>query len=242
MPTQVYCRQWSGGMRPTSIASLLAGHHEPSIEIDTESKTSIWCFPNEVKTKEYQLIYSILTEKELDRAGRFKHDGAKQLFVMAHAALHLLLKNRFEINYADFTFSETEHHKPFISDKAGVNPLEYNLTHGGQWIAIITGTQSVGIDVEGKKNLKDFEGISRIVYTELENKSVIPNKGNPNMEKFYRHWSCKEAFLKAEGTGFMQDPKGIELNFNSHEEQQSPMVWWADDIPGHSLAWTERAD
>jgi hypothetical protein len=106
MPTQVYCRQWSGGMRPTSIASLLAGHHEPSIEIDTESKTSIWCFPNEVETKEYQLIYSILTEKELDRAGRFKHDGAKQLFVIAHAALHLLLKNRFEINYADFTFQK----------------------------------------------------------------------------------------------------------------------------------------
>ena len=191
---------------------------------------------------EDQRMYSMLTSAELARAERFKHKGAKQLFVTTHAALHLILKNRYEINYDDFAFSETEHHKPYLSNKAGVKPLEYNLSHSGQWIAIIIGSKSVGIDVEEKKDLKDFEGISRIVYSELENTSVVPSEGNPDLEQFYRHWSCKEAFLKAEGTGFMQDPKGIELNFNSSEENEYPIVWWTDDIPGHSLAWTERAD
>ena len=242
MPKAVYCSQWSGDLRPSSVAALLEGNHTPSITFDAPNNTSIWCVPCEAMPIEDQQIYSILTSAELARAERFKHEGAKQLFVTAHAALHLILKNRYEINYSEFAFSETEHHKPFLSNKAGVKPLEFNLSHGGDWIAIVIGTQSVGIDIEEKKDLKDFEGISRIVYSGLENKSVVPSKENPDLEQFYRHWSCKEAFLKAEGTGFMQDPKEIELNFNSQEENKSPMVWWTDDISGHSLAWTERSD
>jgi 4'-phosphopantetheinyl transferase len=240
MPKSVYCRQWSGDVRPTSVAPLLRGNYTPSITVTAPNKTSIWCIPNETKSTEDQLIYSMLTSPELARAERFKHKGAKQLFVTAHASLHLILKNRYHINFDDFAFSETEHHKPFLTNKDGVIPLEFNLSHGGQWIAITIGTQSVGIDIEEKKDLKDFEGISRIVYTELENNSVIPRHKHPDIEQFYRHWSCKEAFLKAEGTGFMQDPKGFELNFKTSDKNTHPIVWWTDEIPGHALAWTER--
>lgn len=194
-----------------------------------------------VPDSEYVLepYFSLLTQNEKVRRDRFKHTGARLQFLTAHIALHLFLNQYLQSDYRYITIKETGHHKPFVELANGSRPLEFNLSHCKKWIALIVGSSPVGIDIEGHRQFDSMAGVADLVYTDSERSLIFKNEQQA-LHQFYRHWSCKEAFLKACGTGLMKDPKSLELDFQKEGCIDCPTVWWSDEIPGHSLAWTER--
>ena len=104
------------------------------------------------------------------------------------------------------------------------------------------GTLSQGIDIENIRPLNDLEGISRQVFTEKEIAEVLAtNHIEKQTQTFYKFWTCKEAALKAHGTGFMKDPKSLELEFKPKADSGNERVFWSDNLPGFRAAWTEQA-
>ena len=103
------------------------------------------------------------------------------------------------------------------------------------------GSRPQGIDIENIRPLKDLEGISRQVFTEKEIETVFASKDpQTQMETFFKFWTCKEAALKASGTGFMKDPKTLEIETEPSINEENHRIWWSDSIEGHSLAWAEN--
>jgi 4'-phosphopantetheinyl transferase len=83
--------------------------------------------------------------------------------------------------------------RPFLEDN-----MDFNISHAGRMVACIVSPQGrVGLDVEAIRpiDINDFKG----QFTDTE-WAAIQNAPNP-LHAFYAHWTCKEAILKADGSG-----------------------------------------
>ena len=84
-----------------------------------------------------------------------------------------------------------EYGKPYLQD----NPLYFNVSHSGEYLAIAVSESPVGIDIQGQKLIKD--GMFKKVV-QLEETLLI---GENRQKDFLRLWALKESFVKAEGKG-----------------------------------------
>ena len=239
MLTTVDCLPWTQNVPTTSLGDLLSGQaFSNNTPLNKESQR--WFVPLTNLDEHLDACVDLITEAEKIRMERFRHEGARVQFLVGHAVIHLLLKQYLGNEYQSIRWMESEHHKPFIQLENGSKPLEYNLSHCKGFIAVAVGHRSQGIDIEQNRHLKDLEGISRQVFTEEEIAQVFdttdPEKQN---QTFFKFWTCKEAALKAHGTGFMKDPKTLQLHFPSELKEANNAVVWSDSIPGYSTAWTE---
>ena len=211
------------------------------LSVDHLENPVLWCL--RVPDSEFILepFFAMLTQEEKTRRDRFKHQGARRQFLTAHIALHIFLNQYLKNDYRHIILKETEHHKPFVELPDGSNPLEFNLSHCKEWIAFIVARHPVGIDIEGHRDFDSIKGVAEMVFTENENDKIFAT-ADTRIPLFYHHWSCKEAFLKACGTGLMQDPKTLEMDFDTERWADHSIVWWTEQIENHSLAWTERPE
>ena len=242
MPTKVDCLPWTDNVPTTLLNDLLSAHGFSASVESTPTERRRWFVPLNDIDKHLIDCEQLLTDPERERADRFRHEGARKQFIVGHAVIHLLLKQYLGNEYPSIQWMESEHHKPFIQLSDSSIPLKYNLSHCEGFIAVALGTISQGIDIEQIRHLNDLEGISRQVFTEKELAEVFAtNDTEKKNQTFFKFWTCKEAALKAHGTGFMKDPKSLELHFKSEVEPAAELVYWSDSIPGYSAAWTERA-
>ncbi|MCQ2348256.1 MAG: 4'-phosphopantetheinyl transferase superfamily protein [Paludibacteraceae bacterium] len=95
---------------------------------------------------------------------------------------------------ADWCYNE--YGKPFIP-----NAAEFSLSHCKHAIAVAMGTHPVGIDCESIRPLKT-DLVARTMNE--QERERIYTAANPERE-FTRLWTQKEAFLKYQGTGIIDD-------------------------------------
>ena len=81
--------------------------------------------------------------------------------------------------------------KPYLEG----NPLHFNVSHSGEYLAIAISKYPVGIDIQEPKLIKD--GMFRKVV-QPEEECLI---GEDRQKDFLRLWTLKESFVKAEGKG-----------------------------------------
>ncbi len=242
MPTKVDCLAWTDKVPTTLLKDLLSSHGLSANAATILSERRQWFVPLSDIDKYLDSCEQLLTDPERERADRFRHEGARKQFIVGHAVIHLLLKQYLGNEYQSIKWMESEHHKPFIQLNDSSIPLEYNLSHCKGFVAVALGRTSQGIDIEQIRNLNDLEGISRQVFTEKELAEVFATSDyKKQSHTFFKFWTCKEAALKAHGTGFMKDPKSLELHFKKEADPNDQPVYWSDSIAGYSAAWTERA-
>lgn len=208
---------------------------------DPTEKTQLFCIAVPDSAPVLEDFFHKLPKFKRIRSARFKHEGAKRQYLTAHISIELYLARLLGREYGTLQFRETEHHKPYIEIPGQGRPIEFNLSHCSRWVALIFGPNPVGIDIEGHRDLNDMRGVADIVFTPTEQRTIFLGREQADPELFFRHWSCKEAYLKAEGTGFMRDPKAIQLSFSESSAKVPSRVLWTNKVPGHSLAWSDTA-
>jgi len=242
MPTRVYCRAWTQSVPITLCQDVISGKAFENLTLDAIATSHRWIVPIPEDTHLLEHCLTLLTKKEKERADRFRHEGAYQQFLVGHATVHSIMRHLLGNDYEEVEWMETEHHKPFIRIADTNQAFEYNLSHCEGFIAVAVGTAPQGIDIEKQRHLEDLEGISRQVFTDSEVAQVFSSQdANQQHATFYKFWTCKEAALKADGTGFMKDPKSLELYFEDATAESSDPVFWSAAMEGYNLAWTERA-
>jgi 4'-phosphopantetheinyl transferase len=81
--------------------------------------------------------------------------------------------------------------KPYLHG----NPLYFNVSHSGEYLAIAISKHLVGIDIQEPKFIKD--GMFRKVVQPEEDCLI----GADRQKDFLRLWTLKESFVKADGKG-----------------------------------------
>lgn len=151
-----------------------------------DSEVHIW----QVNLDEVQL--KLLSADEQVRADRFKFEQHRKRFIAGRSFLRSLLSRYLQTDPLCLEFDYSSHGKPFLKSR-----LQFNLAHS-QHLALyaVTYDRAVGIDVEAIRSIDDLDALVQRFFLPSEYKAIQAQKS-----LFFQYWTCKEAFLKATGTG-----------------------------------------
>lgn len=150
---------------------------------------------------------SVLSNTEVQRAGRFKTPGQAALFKQRRAFRRycgaIALGSSQPLN--QISFSETKNGRPFLTDLPATWFSFSSCQTGflGAWSSI----HGIGVDLEDQAtNLKATE-LAKLFFSTSEASVVNDLDGEERLRTFYKFWSLKEAALKSVGEGL---PFGLD--------------------------------
>ncbi|MDE2653076.1 MAG: 4'-phosphopantetheinyl transferase superfamily protein [Gemmatimonadota bacterium] len=184
--------------------------------------------------------FELLDEVERARWKRFVVDGARRRFGLCRAALRVNLCARLGCSNEDLSFGYLEHGKPFAIVDGAPSDASFNVSHsGGHGLIGFASQEGLGVDLEVRDPLRDFDGIGGRVYGPRERRALSAAAGSEKAALFYRLWSLKEALIKALGTGFSLNPARFEVPHAVLEGERSAMFrfphlpsdpFWLEDL------------
>ncbi len=159
-------------------------------------------------------FYTSLSEAEKERARRFHIKGLRERFSIAHGILRNVLSVYLDLPAAAIQFNTLSSGKPVLAGESRArNPgLKFNLSHSEDLLILAVSQEpEVGVDVEWIETGHDHSAISRHFFAAEELhwlQSMAPElQGNV----FYKLWTCKEAVLKASGSGLRQNLDSVKI-------------------------------
>lgn len=187
---------------------------------------------------------ALLSAEELARMRRYHHQRDANRFAIARGALRQVLGRYLDVAAQDVQIGYGPHGKPVVQQAAdGRVPLHFNISHSENLalMAFVLGRE-IGIDIEFMRDGVDIEGVSAAFMSAPERQEILPLRSPEKSEIFYRYWVCKEAYLKARGTGMVLSPRSFAISL----EGSSPALLQApscDPEPQNwSFAWVDVGD
>lgn len=114
------------------------------------------------------------------------------------------------VQSAQKSFSYNEYGKPFLAGAPPHCNLHFNLSHSGEYAVCAISDDEVGVDVEEVREIDLL--VAQRCFVERELARIVNAQGQINLDEFYCHWTAKESFIKAIGTGLSLDPRECEIH------------------------------
>ncbi|GAP98708.1 4'-phosphopantetheinyl transferase family protein [Leptolyngbya sp. NIES-2104] len=166
-----------------------------------------------------------LSSDERSRADRFKFEHLKQRFIAGRGFLRSLLARYLHTNPEALEFQYASHGKPFLKDSA----IQFNLAHS-EHLALyaVTLDRAVGIDIEHRRTVDQLEKLVQRFFRPSEARTI---EAEP--ELFFEYWTCKEAFLKATGTGLskLQELEIDRTRLKTIPREARSQQWHLEKVP-----------
>ncbi|XP_039600125.1 L-aminoadipate-semialdehyde dehydrogenase-phosphopantetheinyl transferase isoform X3 [Polypterus senegalus] len=181
---------------------------------------------------EWLLAARCVQREEKDRIGQFVFaKDSKSAMVIVPKAGRLLIRKliteKMNIPWNEIHLERTPKGKPVLAKPVLHNisqKYNFNISHQGDYVVLAAepGFQ-VGVDVmktsrPGSTTTVDFFKIMKRQFTDHEWK-VIKSAGSElkQLDMFYRHWTLKESFIKAIGTGVSFNLQRIEFHLSTKQ-------------------------
>lgn len=171
------------------------------------------------------LNIDLLSADEQSRANRFKFEQHRQRFIAGRGFLRSLLARYLNTDATSLQFGYGAHGKPFLKDAS----IQFNLAHSEHLaLVVVSLDRAVGIDLEHIRAIEQFEALVTRFFRPSEARTI---QAQPAL--FFQYWTCKEAFLKATGTGLS---KLKELEIDRTQLKTIPVEarsqdWHLQEIP-----------
>lgn len=114
----------------------------------------------------------------------------------------LLLKD--ELDLKELNLSYNKYGKPYLKDE--YSNTHFNISHSGEWVVIAIDNVPIGIDIQEVTNI-DIK-IAKRFFSSEESEYIFSLDEENRIDAFFKLWSLKEAYVKAEG-------KGLSIPLNS---------------------------
>ena len=149
-------------------------------------------------TDAFDRAVPLLNAAEVQRAGRLRRELPRREFVVARAALRMLLGAALGADPQEIVFAIGEHGKPSVAED-----VDFNVAHSHGLVAIaLSRAGAVGVDVEFVNPAVEADDVAQDNFhpEEIQWLAASANAGE-RMDRFFRCWTRKEAVLKADGRG-----------------------------------------
>jgi 4'-phosphopantetheinyl transferase len=126
----------------------------------------------------------------------------------------LILSSYLGVEPAQLIFSHDPCGKPQIDPDQNTTGLRFNMAHAERMALIaVSQRDALGVDLEFIRDLDDLAGLAGRCFSPREKAdfNAIPPTGRN--EHFFKHWVCKEAWLKALGRGVAAPLESFALTF-----------------------------
>jgi 4'-phosphopantetheinyl transferase len=148
---------------------------------------------------EFEQAQAALPPSERSRCAQILRRDHRRRVTLARAAVRIVLARYLAADPAQLVFETNIAGKPSLPGAGG--PLQFNLSHAGDLALVaITARASVGVDVE-RADRAASATLRRRALADDELRGIEALDGAARDEAFMRHWTAKEAFLKATGEG-----------------------------------------
>ena len=144
----------------------------------------------------------LLSPDEVTRAGRFRSERDRARFIEARAFLRVLLGRALDVAAEEIRLRYGAHGKPELDEPFAATGLRFNVSHAANLALVALGREvEVGVDVERVRPVPELGTIAANYFGVNERRALEGLPAAPRLEAFHRHWTAKEAWLKAEGLG-----------------------------------------
>ncbi len=191
----------------------------------------VWRFPLEIPGPSVEKLHSLLSDDERVRAARFYFPKDRRRFIVAHAALRLILQGYLHRKTGDIHFLCNRHGKPFLPGE----PFEFNLSHSHEMGLVgVAFQKAVGVDIERIQWDFDCERIAERFFSPEEIAALHATHPDRRVLSFFHGWARKEAFIKAKGQGLSiplrsfavsVDPDETEFSLRHLSENANNELW-----------------
>ncbi|KAJ8280441.1 hypothetical protein GJAV_G00054600 [Gymnothorax javanicus] len=162
--------------------------------------------------------------EEKERIGQFVFAKDAKLAMAGRLLMRKLISEQVGISWDQIHLERTARGKPFLANPPPASESQkwnFNVSHQGDFavLAAERGWQ-VGVDVmktsmPGSGSVPEFFRIMRRQFTEHEWKTVrAAGLERAQLDMFHRHWTLKESFIKAIGTGLGFDLQRVEFHIS----------------------------
>ena len=150
---------------------------------------------NEFRLSEFE---QLLSKDEKKRALKFKFKKDRNCYIISRGILRILLGSYLDENPAKLKFEYTSYRKPYLP----ACNLKFNISHSGgiAAFAFVLGLE-IGVDIESIKDDFDVLELAQNFFSKREIEGLEKEPKEGLARAFYRCWTRKEAFIKAEGSG-----------------------------------------
>jgi 4'-phosphopantetheinyl transferase len=184
-----------------------------------EDEVHLWQVNLAVVAKAEQRWEGILSADERVRAARFHFAQDRQYFTATRALLRMILGSYVDSDPKKLVFRYSEKEKPSLAPSQSVSRLEFNVSHSGE-IALLAFTRGrlLGVDVEQLREDFDHAAIARRFFSEQERRQLAELAPSERFHGFFRCWTRKEAYIKAQGTGLSLPLHQFDVSLRTGDE------------------------
>ena len=144
----------------------------------------------------------MLSADERARAQRFHFSQDGQYFTATRALLRTILASYADCDANELVFNYSDKEKPSLGPRHAASPIDFNVSHSGD-VALLAFARSraLGVDVERVREGSEHEAIARRFFSEREQSELARLAPAERPAGFFRCWTRKEAYIKAQGSG-----------------------------------------
>lgn len=159
-----------------------------------------------------QQLEKIISTERREKIKKFYYEEDKKRSIMAEVLLRHSLKKDFGITREQVQFTKNRFGKPLLKN---VEKIHFNLAHSGDWVVCGVSDAPIGIDVEIKKT-NDLD-VAKAFFTSSEYMDIVNQPKEQQLNHFYKLWTLKESYVKAEGKGLSIPLDSFRFSFLPHE-------------------------
>jgi 4'-phosphopantetheinyl transferase len=153
--------------------------------------------------------YQLLSSDERQRAEQFRFPAHRARFVTARASLRKILSQYLEAEPSQLAFKYSGYGKPELAMPQTDLCFNASRSHEHALVAC-TRALAIGADIEWIRRDLDIDDLARCFFTAPEAEKIQAFSPDLRHRAFLRCWTCKEAFIKADG-------KGLSANLNQFD-------------------------
>jgi 4'-phosphopantetheinyl transferase len=191
----------------------LTGDNGPSVPPLLTSTIHVWTIPLCIAENLFSTLRRVLSDDELERAARFHFEEDARRFIVARGSVRSILGAYTQSKAEDLLFFYSAQGKPTLHRP--VSDIRFNVSHSRDLalLAIARG-RDLGVDVEWKKEDIEVEKLVERFFSIQESRSLLSQAPEKKIAAFFRGWTCKEAFLKAQGMGLSRSLNSFDVDMN----------------------------
>jgi 4'-phosphopantetheinyl transferase len=172
---------------------------------------------------------ALLSDDEQNALACFVNQDLQDEYLLTRVLCRSVLSRYFDIRPDEWRFDRTAYGRPFVVAPEGGREVAFNLTNCRSVVAIAvsTGKRKIGVDIELLTRIGDIKRIADSCFSsqELIDLACLPNE--QKNRRFVELWTCKEAYIKAEGLGLSLPLDSFSIQF---EGDAISVASWSKEV------------
>ena len=199
-------------MTDTTIVSSATAAREPCTPA---GRIEVWTLHVSSTPFPTEIIERILSPDEKSRVASLRQTDDRRRYLAAHLGLRAILAQAYGVPLTMQKFVHGPAGKPYLLRLSTESPIYFSLSHSGDVVLIaISREVEVGVDVERMHRELDDD----LAATFCSDEELVWLRSLPlekRMHGCYRLWVCKEAAVKALGSGLTFSPRQLSIDLRS---------------------------